>query len=113
MPNPLPDCPSSPNCVKQSFQFSVEAGLLLLKTEAALTKRGASQVTKIDGGIDAIFTIPIFGWKDDVNVRIEPVDTTTSTLHIRSASREGYWDIGVNSRRVRKILRTIERELKN
>jgi len=37
---------------------------------------------------------------DDVEFRI---DEAAGVIHVRSASRKGYWDLGVNRRRVEAI----------
>jgi uncharacterized protein (DUF1499 family) len=43
------------------------------------------------------------GFVDDVEFRI---DGTAGMIHVRSASRKGYWDLGVNRRRVVAIRET-------
>jgi uncharacterized protein (DUF1499 family) len=40
------------------------------------------------------------GFVDDVEFRI---DGAAGMIHVRSASRKGYWDLGVNRRRVEAI----------
>ena len=40
------------------------------------------------------------GFVDDVVFRI---DDAAGVIHVRSASRTGYWDLGVNRRRVEAI----------
>ena len=40
------------------------------------------------------------GFVDDVEFRI---DEAARGIHVRSASRKGYWDLGVNRRRVEAI----------
>jgi uncharacterized protein (DUF1499 family) len=57
--------------------------------------------------IHAVYRIPLMGFKDDVDAIIEEEHGTT-TLFIRSASRTGAYDLGVNKRRVRRILRKLE-----
>jgi len=37
--------------------------------------------------------------------------SSTATLHVRSASRTGYSDLGVNARRVERLLDALDREL--
>ena len=58
--------------------------------------------------LDAVFTVFLF--KDDVALRIEPHDDGAA-LHIRSASRTGYSDLGVNKRRVKKFFAELEKRL--
>ena len=46
------------------------------------------------------FTTRIFRYIDDVEFYF---DASSSLVHVRSASRRGYWDLGVNRRRVEAI----------
>lgn len=61
--------------------------------------------------MDAVFRIRIVGFKDDVNIAIEPRDEESSYFHIKSASRVGHGDLGVNKRRVERITNRIQEEL--
>ena len=58
--------------------------------------------------IDSVFRIPVFGFMDDVTILAEPAGEDKSVLHIKSASRTGRGDFGVNRRRVRRILKRID-----
>lgn len=57
--------------------------------------------------IHAVFTIPIFGFQDDVEFYL-PQDQ--EKVHYRSASRLGRSDLGVNSRRMKKLRAQLVRE---
>lgn len=46
----------------------------------------------------------IFRFPDTITVAFEPVDATHATLSIYSRARLGYYDFGVNRRRVRRWL---------
>jgi uncharacterized protein (DUF1499 family) len=50
-----------------------------------------------DNYIAATFSSSIFGFVDDLEIRI---DTNQRVMHFRSASRVGYGDGGVNRKRV-------------
>ena len=50
--------------------------------------------------IHAEFTSRIFGFVDDLDLII---DSQQNTVHVRSASRAGHYDFGVNRRRVEKL----------
>ena len=63
--------------------------------------------------IDAVFRIAVFGFKDDVEMFVESTDNQKSMLHIKSASRVGYSDLGVNRRRVKRIIKEIQQNIKN
>jgi uncharacterized protein (DUF1499 family) len=65
--------------------------------------------------IQAIRQTRVFGVKDDVTVRLipSPVGAHTNThAAFRSASRVALWDLGQNSRSLRKLLEAIDRELR-
>jgi uncharacterized protein (DUF1499 family) len=62
--------------------------------------RDAEVITETENYIHATFTSRIFRFVDDVEfyfMRDAPV------IHVRSASRVGYSDLGVNRKRVEKI----------
>jgi uncharacterized protein (DUF1499 family) len=46
------------------------------------------------------FRSRLFDFSDDVEIFI---DAAEQVIHIRSASRTGYWDFGANRKRVEKI----------
>ena len=50
-------------------------------------------------------------FKDDVDVAVRTRDDGGSVLYVRSASRVGHSDLGVNRRRVRNLLETMEKIL--
>jgi uncharacterized protein (DUF1499 family) len=107
----LADCPSSPNCVstgdpEKSHQISP---LFFSGTpESALTKlvKVLSQmprtrlVTQKDNYLHFECRSRIFQFVDDLEFYVDP---QAKTIQIRSASRVGYSDFGVNRKRVEKI----------
>jgi uncharacterized protein (DUF1499 family) len=56
-----------------------------------------------DGRIEAVATSDWFGFRDDIVIRIRP-DGAGSKVDIRSKSRDGESDLGVNARRVREFI---------
>ena len=56
-----------------------------------------------EGRIEAIDTTLLFGFKDDVVIRVA-ADAAGSRVDIRSASRVGRSDFGTNARRVRAFI---------
>src|ERR1700704_2424495 len=56
-----------------------------------------------DGRLEAIATSQWFGFNDDIVVRIRP-EGTGSRVDIRSKSRVGESDLGVNARRIRDFI---------
>ncbi len=112
--NPLPACPDSPNCVLTQRSYDIQADVLYKAFEEILTDI-AMETPKADSQelrITAIFKIPVFGWKDDVDVQVSTVENK-AIAYIRSASREGYSDLGVNKRRVKKILSKVDQKLQS
>lgn len=58
--------------------------------------------------IEATATTPFFGFKDDIVIRITPLEGA-SRVDVRSASREGRGDLGTNARRIRAFYREVAR----
>jgi hypothetical protein len=60
-----------------------------------------------EGRIEAIDTTFWFGFKDDIVVRVTAADERRSLVDVRSVSRVGRSDVGVNAKRIRVYLRRI------
>ena len=106
----LPPCPSSPNCVSSRdpdparrvdpIPFTVTAEEARAEIEAVVRSFPRAVVADSSpGGIRAEFRSRL-GFVDDVEF---PIDEAAGEIHVRSASRSGYWDFGVNRRRVEAI----------
>ncbi len=68
------------------------------------------QVTVVDeksGTVEAIAESSVFGFQDDVVVRVRP-DGTGSIVDVRSKSRDGRGDMGVNAARIRAYVAALE-----
>lgn len=105
-PNPLPPCPGTANCERQSHVFDADAATLFGAVQEVLAVMNPVHVT-VDAErrqVDAVFRVIFF--KDDLALRVEPRGTA-STLHIRSASRTGRYDFGVNRRRIERFMDTL------
>jgi len=107
----LAPCPATPNCVSsqstdkdhavEPVRFSgtpAEAMASLKKVLAGLPR--VRIVTATEAYLHAEFTSALFRFKDDVEFWI---DESTKTIHLRSASRVGSNDLGVNRKRVEDI----------
>jgi uncharacterized protein (DUF1499 family) len=105
----LKQCPDKPNCVSSEFVSDAahyieplvyatdHAAQVLPRLKAIIRDMGGSiQVEKSDY-LAATFTSSIFRFVDDLEIRI---DTGQKTIHLRSASRVGHGDGGVNRKRV-------------
>ena len=62
-----------------------------------------------EGRLEAIDTSEWFGFRDDIVVRIRP-EGSGSRIDIRSKSRAGEADLGVNARRVREFIARLKAE---
>ena len=100
----LTACSGKPNCVNSEdgtlSKFKVEAlntnSLDAVKT--AIENMGGTVTSSNDGYVSAEFTSGIYKFVDDVEVRLDG-----EYVQIRSASRVGYSDRGVNRARVEDI----------
>ncbi len=110
--NPLKSCPDSPNCERTSRTFSADSASILNAADEVLRAMNAESIewNEETKQIHAVFKIPIFGWRDDVHIAAHQ-DGSKTTLFIRSASREGYSDLGVNKRRVNKFFRKLNKTI--
>ena len=116
----LSPCPRTPNCVssqEKNLQHSVlpitfEGSLKLAKerlNRVINSMRGSRILKQDDLYWHVEFTTQILRYIDDVEFYF---DGSQSLIHLRSASRKGYWDLGVNRRRVETIRAKFE-ELTN
>lgn len=107
----LAPCPRSPNCVSSlatDAVHRVEPLTLGGSPELALARLGEileamprAQVTERDEGyLKARFRSLVFGFVDDLELA---VDVAAGVIHVRSASRVGRADLGVNRRRVERL----------
>jgi uncharacterized protein (DUF1499 family) len=112
----LAACPDRPNCVTSlsddkghfiaplTYEGSMaEASARLLSVLEQM--KGAKIVSRTDTSIQAEFTSTVFGFVDDVDFRFDAADRR---IDLRSASRVGYTDFGVNRRRIEEIRRRFQ-----
>ena len=107
----LAPCPASPNCVSsqstdkdhavEPIRFSgtpAEAMADLKKVLSGMPR--ARIVTATDTYLHAEFTSALFRFVDDVEFWL---DESARTIHLRSASRIGHSDLGVNRKRIEDL----------
>jgi len=103
----LQACASTENCVIseqidgsvntiEPFTFSGDKLEFVNKLEGVVKTLGGKVTAKEADYIAATFTSGIFGFVDDVELRV----TDDNLLHFRSASRVGRSDLGANKKRV-------------
>lgn len=107
--NPLPECPPTPNCTRLSFFFAVPASELFDAARSGLESIHPEETREV--GPFRISSVHRAGFfLDDLEFMVEG-RSEGSVLHVRSASRVGGWDLGVNGRRVRRFMRAVRRTL--
>jgi uncharacterized protein (DUF1499 family) len=105
----LRPCPKRPNCVTSdsdtsssitpiSFYKSPEEAWQQM--QLLIQEQGGEICEMSTTYLHATFTSTFFGFIDDMELRMEP---QTNLIHIRSGARVGYFDFGVNKKRIEKI----------
>lgn len=109
----LAPCPASPNCVCSHdtdpahaiaplpFHGPAPAAMLALKRTIAGRPR-VRVVAETPGYLHAEFRTAVFRFVDDVEFQLSEEERV---IHVRSASRIGYSDLGTNRRRIEAIRR--------
>jgi uncharacterized protein (DUF1499 family) len=107
----LAPCPSSPNCVCSqasdslhqiaplSFTSPPEPAFSQLKSIIQSLPR-TKIITESGDYLYVEFKTALMGFVDDVEFYL---DRNSKIIHVRSASRLGYGDLGVNRQRIEKI----------
>jgi uncharacterized protein (DUF1499 family) len=87
----------------------VEAARDALRAHRDWLTGHALRVTPTELGATAVFKAGPF--RDDVAVAVTPEGEGRSTLHVRSASRVGESDLGLNRLRARRIAAEVEQRV--
>lgn len=101
----LAGCPDSPNCVcsfetRDSHRIEPLNANLARVQQVLMGLPEARIVTSSGNYLYAEFTSRIMGFVDDVEFLYDP---DAGITHVRSASRLGYSDLGVNRKRIEAI----------
>jgi hypothetical protein len=64
-----------------------------------------------EGRIEATATTRIYGYKDDIVIRIQPTMSGTTEVDVRSVSRVGQGDLGANAARIRAFITALQQQL--
>ena len=110
---PLAPCPDSPNCVSSQapesdhehyiapFRFSGDPASAWRKLKAAvLTEKRVTVMAEQSDYLHAEMRSLLFRFVDDIEFFLV---ADKGLIHVRSASRAGYSDFGVNRKRVERI----------
>lgn len=106
----LTQCPNTPNCLCSEFSEHTDHYIdpikispntasdeLDSKLKNIITNMGGTIKTESDDYIATTFSSAIFGFVDDFELRI---DKEKKVIHLRSASRVGRSDLGINKKRI-------------
>ncbi|QVL57552.1 MAG: DUF1499 domain-containing protein [Simkaniaceae bacterium] len=115
----LSPCPNKPNCVNSQAQdtaHAIEPFPIYKTPQDSLTTIASvirsmprtTIVKETPNYIHAEFTSKIFHFTDDVEFLYNP---TKNVIEVRSASRIGYGDLGVNRKRVETLRKAYEEKL--
>jgi len=105
---PFKPCPDSPNCYITSIELKSTQGQVKTAVKNVLLSMKAKELKELPDGYNAVFQVFIF--LDDMSIRITGSDPKL-TLWIRSASRVGHSDLGVNKRRVNDFISRLKKLL--
>jgi uncharacterized protein (DUF1499 family) len=110
----LAPCPASPNCVSSQADRANDAAHYVAPfasggapeaawaalREIVRTAERARVVSEQPGYLRAEFASRVLGFVDDVEFLLDPA---ARTIHVRSSSRLGYRDFGVNRERIEAL----------
>lgn len=113
----LAPCPNSPNCVSSfasdaihqispiSAQFMPASQVMPELKTVILSQPRTKIITETEHYLYAEFSSAIMGYVDDVEFLLKPEE---NVIHVRSASRLGQSDLGVNRQRIEGIRKEFE-----
>jgi len=106
--NPLPECPHSYNCARTTFRIEAHSEIVMNWCENVLDAIGAVkiQINRKEKKASSVFRVLFF--KDDFLVKLQE-DKNSTLVHVRSASRAGCYDLGVNRNRIKRFYNALER----
>jgi uncharacterized protein (DUF1499 family) len=102
---PFDPCPPTPNCHIEYVDVPPSTEVVASKLKTVLVQFGAYDLQADENGYDC--AIDVFVFTDDLKIRIFAEGTGTR-LWIRSSSRVGQWDLGVNKWRVHSLIRLLK-----
>lgn len=105
-------CPDKPNCVNSqvvegrhavsAIRLTASANKAKELVLSAIAQLDGQVMSQADNYIRAQFTSRLFRFVDDIEFYLTQ-DSGATLVHVRSASRLGYSDLGVNRERVEEI----------
>lgn len=114
----LAPCPNAPHCVSSDTEdpdrrvaplrfegSSDRAWEAAVRTVESLPR--VRIITRTDDYLHAECRSALFGFVDDLELHVRPAE---GVIAVRSSSRVGYYDFGVNRRRVESLRTTLREE---
>jgi uncharacterized protein (DUF1499 family) len=111
----LRPCPATPNCVSSEaqedskrlapFSYTSSTDVAWDNLQQAIKKSGGVVQRFDDPYLWATYTTRIFRYVDDMEFRLE---AEQKIIHVRSGSRVGKSDLGVNRKNVEKLRKNFE-----
>jgi uncharacterized protein (DUF1499 family) len=111
----LPPCPSAPNCVcsespdewhrVEPLAFEGDPAAAMKRLAEVIARSGSKVIAADATEIRAEHESLLFWCHLNIHCRL---DTAEKVIQIRSSSRAGYYDFGVNGRRVESIREAFE-----
>lgn len=109
----LADCPNTPNCVNSQapdtdsahkiapLRYSASASEAMARLKSVIqSMERTALITEAENYLYVEFTSGLMGYVDDVEFYL---DSSTGVIQVRSASRLGKSDLGVNRKRIEAI----------
>ena len=105
----LPSCPAKPNCVSsqaadshhiEPFKVTEDGRIAFEKFRELLVGRSDTTLLSSDDTTIRVEFKTLLGFVDD---GLFVLDSASGLIHIRSAARLGYWDLGKNRSRMEEI----------
>ena len=108
----LTSCPDSPNCVSsfaEDERHAIESiagdGLDFNALAAHIAEANNAEISSLtENYLHATYKSGFFGFVDDLELYFDG-----DQIHVRSASREGYSDLGANRKRVENLREVLNR----
>ena len=118
MPQAPLHCAASPNCVSsdavdagrrvEAFEIRTDAADLWARVRAVVEAMPRTRVVSAnDDRLHAECRSAVFDFVDDLELVWRPAE---GRIAVRSAARAGYWDFGVNRRRVERLRAHLRRD---
>ena len=103
---PLSPCGQNPNCARARLDLETAPDVVKRAARSVLEDVSAAEIRETENGWTATSRVGPF--TDDLEVAVVTAGSG-SVLWVRSAARLGRTDLGVNARRVRRVLEAVRR----